>query len=289
MYGFSGTFPAQNDTPGKCLDACGPSAPFTEHSGYVRYRTMRGFSLVELSIVLVILGLLTGGILGGQALIRAAELRAVSTEASRYVSAAQSFRGKYFALPGDMTNAQSFWGTKANCGAAAPGSTGTCNGDGDGFVDSPATGAAQTGENFMFWQQLGYAGMIEGSYTGIAGAADINDYDFGTNAPRSRLSSGGWQAGARTSLVTGSVTNFDGFWRNWIYIVGDGNGTGLPLFKPEESWNIDTKMDDGKPGTGKVVSRWDGCTNAANSADFAATYLLSTATQVCDVRLIEAF
>ncbi|PZP83692.1 MAG: type II secretion system protein, partial [Azospirillum brasilense] len=56
-----------------------------------------GFSLVELSIVLVILGLLTGGILGGQSLIRAAELRTISTDANRYITAAQTFRDKYFA------------------------------------------------------------------------------------------------------------------------------------------------------------------------------------------------
>jgi len=73
--------------------------------------TSSGFSLVELSIVLVILGLLTGGILGGQALIRAAELRAVTTEYDRWVTATRTFQDKYFALPGDMTNATAFWGS----------------------------------------------------------------------------------------------------------------------------------------------------------------------------------
>ena len=62
----------------------------------------RGFTLVELSIVLVILGLLVGGVLSGQSLIRAAELRAVSTEHSKFVTAMNSFRDKYFAAPGDM-------------------------------------------------------------------------------------------------------------------------------------------------------------------------------------------
>lgn len=71
--------------------------------------TMRNaFSLVELSIVLVILGLLTGGILAGQSLIRAAELRAVSTEYNRHFTAIQSFRNRYMALPGDMNNATRF-------------------------------------------------------------------------------------------------------------------------------------------------------------------------------------
>ena len=68
----------------------------------------KGFSLVELSIVLVILGLLIGGILTGQSLIRAAELRSVTTQYQGYVTAVNTFRDKYFALPGDMPNAIDF-------------------------------------------------------------------------------------------------------------------------------------------------------------------------------------
>ena len=67
------------------------------------------FSLVELAIVLVILGLLTGGILSGQALIAAAEVRKAATQFTRYQAAVWTFRDKYFAMPGDMTNADKFW------------------------------------------------------------------------------------------------------------------------------------------------------------------------------------
>src|SRR4051812_28937287 len=103
-----------------------------------RTRDLRaGFTLVELSIVLVILGLLVGGVLTGQSLIRAAELRAITTEQNRYVTATHTFRDKYFALPGDMTNATAYWGTSGNCpGLAAQGNTtpATCNGNGDGKI-----------------------------------------------------------------------------------------------------------------------------------------------------------
>lgn len=71
---------------------------------------MRGFSLVELSIVLVILGLLTGGILSGQSLIRAAELRSVVTDIQQIQTSIYSFRDRYMALPGDMKDATDFWG-----------------------------------------------------------------------------------------------------------------------------------------------------------------------------------
>jgi len=56
----------------------------------------RGFSLVELAIVLVILGLLVGGVLTGRVLIRASELRTVTTQYQGNVTAARSFRDKYF-------------------------------------------------------------------------------------------------------------------------------------------------------------------------------------------------
>ena len=106
-----------------------------------------GFSLVELSIVLVILGLLTGGILAGQSLVRASELRAVSSEYQRYATAMHAFRDKYFAIPGDMTNATKFWGDDATAcadGAVADGTPGTCNGNGNGILTAGA--ASGTGE-----------------------------------------------------------------------------------------------------------------------------------------------
>ncbi len=137
-------------------------------------RSEQAFSLVELSIVLVILGLLTGGILAGQSLIRAAELRAVTTEYQRNLTAIQTFRDKYFAIPGDMRNAQSFWGSAASCPgtASTTAATGvpTCNGDGNGQVGLNPT--ATSNEKFRFWQHLANAGLIEGSFNGVGGTDD---------------------------------------------------------------------------------------------------------------------
>jgi hypothetical protein len=75
-----------------------------------RSYSAEGFSLVALSVVWVNLGLLTGGILTAQSLIRAAELRSITTDYNRFITASQTFRDKYFALPGDMRNATRFWG-----------------------------------------------------------------------------------------------------------------------------------------------------------------------------------
>ncbi len=123
----------------------------------------RGFSLVELSIVLVILGLLVGGILAGQSLIRASELRSVSTDLQRFQTSMAAFKDKYFGLPGDITNATSFWGARDNNDGigtdctdllTAETTSRTCNGDGSGTISSVLALAAERHETFHAWKQL---------------------------------------------------------------------------------------------------------------------------------------
>jgi prepilin-type N-terminal cleavage/methylation domain-containing protein len=157
-----------------------------------------GFSLVELSIVLVILGLLTGGILTGKSLIRASELRGVTTEYQRYITATRTFRDRYFALPGDLRDATRFWSRmngNADCvtNSSAPivTSTGVCDGDGNSVLDV-ATAAGAAGERHQYWRHLAQAGLIEGTYTGLAGAGGVDNAVIGTNAPASKLTSAGW-------------------------------------------------------------------------------------------------
>lgn len=125
-----------------------------------------GFSLVELSIVLVILGLLTGGILGGRALIHAAELRSVTSEMQQFQTAINAFHDKYGNLPGDFNEAETLWGGPvADCLMTDSGDTTTCNGDGDGRIDYD-NGAVPYGdtpyEGLRAWQHLVNSGMLPG-------------------------------------------------------------------------------------------------------------------------------
>ncbi len=146
----------------------------------------KAFSLVELSIVLVILGLLTGGILAGQSLIRAAELRSTMADISRFSTAVRTFQDKYFALPGDMNNATRFWGSAGGTGSDAAcmaftTSPATCNGNGEGWIETAIIAAD---ERFLAWEHLANAGLIEGSYTGRDGSATQGDvYDANHNIP----------------------------------------------------------------------------------------------------------
>lgn len=255
-------------------------------------RKTQAFSLVELSIVLVILGLLTGGILAGQSLIRAAELRSVSTEFQRYSTAIGSFRDKYFSIPGDFNSASSFgWGAY--------------NGDANGQINMTAT--AGTNEISTFWIHLTSAGLVEGSYTNIPNIA----FTAGTHNPRSKMNNGGWNVvGLGTVTVAGvqSYTNSSGAAFYAGYYAGSyGNalnfGNGGPLanailpsgiLKSEEAWNVDTKLDDGKPDSGAVLtfesqgsaSAGSGCGNLATSTSVmaASSYdLTNTSTTACSL------
>lgn len=222
-----------------------------------------GFSLVELSIVLVILGLLTGGILAGQSLIRASELRSVSTDYQRYLAATLAFRDKYFALPGDMANATSFWtsaggtGSDSTCQNAPTNGTATCDGDGNGIVANITTGSK---ESFRYWQHLTNAGLIEGNYNGKLGGT------LGLNLPKSKINNAyfyPWQGG----YYPGDIYTFAGDYGNNIYRFTSITAGAAP-FAPEEAWNLDTKLDDGKPGGGSIYTyKGDGTTTFCTTGD----------------------
>jgi prepilin-type N-terminal cleavage/methylation domain-containing protein len=254
--------------------------------GCARYahRASSGFSLVELSIVLVILGLLTGGILTGQNLIRAAELRSVSTQLTQYRTAFYTFRDKYFAVPGDMTNATAFWGAQdgddglgSDCFNDPSTTPATCNGNGDGSIASyPLT------ETYRAWQQLANAGLIEGTYTGAGTSAPTNGNTrfsaAGVNVPASKINSGAFYW-----LGSGIMDGSSWSWKVDLVVplmVGMVEPNDIPedpLLTPEEAWNIDKKLDDGKPGTGSVITTRvaSDCNSSTNLADQAtATYRL---------------
>src|ERR1700691_4635745 len=104
----------------------------------------KGFTLIELSIVLVIIGLIVGGILTGQDLIKAAEQRATLAQIEKYNTAVNTFRNKFGGIPGDLPAATA---TSFNLFAVGTGtppcSTAGAAGcqDGNGLVEGAASGS----------------------------------------------------------------------------------------------------------------------------------------------------
>jgi len=130
----------------------------------LRYRAAAGFTLVEVAIVLVIIGLILGGVFKGQALIDSARVRSIQGELTGFQSAWLSFADRYRAIPGDFARADHQIDS-----AATPG-------NGNGRLDSAS-------ERAGVWQQLALAGFINGSFDGSAanvGSAGSVDCTAGT-------------------------------------------------------------------------------------------------------------
>lgn len=259
---------------------------------------MRAFSLVELSIVLVILGLLTGGILAGQSLIRASELRSFATEYQRWITSTHTFRDKYSGIPGDIQNATRFWqlqmsgsGCTSNSGVTTISGTGRCDGNGNGTLANSSAGYT-SGETFQYWRQLALAGLIEGTYSGIADS-DPDTSIIGSNVPGSKLNNGGWSIqyayiGANAAYVTGP--NYTSMTHLHFGAQRASEITTSPLLKPEEAWNIDVKLDDGKPSQGSLFGLWWAtCTTATVGTDTAADYRLTSSTNACALMFVNPF
>lgn len=260
--------------------------------------TQQGFSLVELAIVLVILGLLAGGVMSGQSLIRAAELRSVSADTARYKASVYSFRDKYFALPGDMANATQFWGSASsggNCQTTSSTDRRTCDGNADGKV------ADGSNEVFRFWQHLANAGLIEGQYKGVAidDGVTPNSAQYGSvpgvNVPSAKISNAGYSFSyLDTSGGADNGTYAMNYGNSFWFGKKTGHRTQGSILKPEEAWNIDIKLDDGQPGYGKVIARPDSshfgnttsCTTSADQGTLAGSYQLTNSAISCALMIL---
>jgi prepilin-type N-terminal cleavage/methylation domain-containing protein len=254
-----------------------------------------GFSLLEVSMVLVIIGLLIGGVLGGQSLLHAAELRRITTELQTYQTAVNTFRAKYRALPGDFKKASFYWGSAGGsgvlgdgCESAAVSATLTCSGDGDGKIEEGST-ADERSEAFLFWQHLSLAGLVEGKYDAISGSESGNDADIGRNVPPSKFEGAGWHAQFYdTDDTTVAYALADDYGNSLTYGAASSDyQTADPILTPQEAYDIDVKVDDGKPANGNVIARyWDDLCSAADDGtsttdDLEASYRLTDATAQC--------
>lgn len=177
-----------------------------------------GFTLVEIAIVLVIIGLLLGGVLKGQELINSAKIKNLVNDLNGLSTAVYAYQDRYKGLPGDDAQAATRW----VLGVTPPTTTG------DGTVQgvfNAVPGAAITIESILFWRELRLAGFVSGDPA--TGAQPVN-------AVGGIL---GVQLGA--GIPTAGVTQGLGG-----FVACQTNVPG----RIAES--LDTQLDDGKPNTG---------------------------------------
>lgn len=215
-----------------------------------------GFTLIELSIVLVIIGLLVAGILVGQDLIDAAAIRSQIGQLEKYQTAVNAFRNKYGALPGDIAAA------KAATFGLATRTGGSGRGDGNdqlcGAFCPPGGGSNISGENALFWNDLSTAGLIEGTYQGVDCSVNSGCTASSATVPISSIIPAAKAGQGNYISVYYSPTQGANYFQllSMTGIGADGTALGqLPALTHKQALDIDQKIDDGYPMTGGVQSR----------------------------------
>jgi len=192
-------------------------------------RRQQGFSLIEIAIVLVIIGLLLGGVLKGQELINAARVRNIASQLDGVRIAYLGFQDRYLEYPGDVPDAFAqinIPGSGANSGCGVAGTNG-CN---NGTIDPQ--------ENLVVWNNLSHAGFIGGSFDGAVGAGTAFATSTSTTAPANPF--GGY-------LVLVNDNDYGNISAAPASVLNVKTGGFMPVGVVAE---LDRKVDDGIAGTG---------------------------------------
>ena len=214
-----------------------------------------GFTLVEIAIVLVIIGLLLGGILKGQEMITQAKIKNVIADMSGVSAAMYGYQDRYRALPGDDKLANRW-------GLAVPATAG------DGVIQGAYVPAAATDETALFWDHLRRAGFVTGTgtdnpFNAVSGKMGVQTSD-GTAPSSGTFKNGILSDGAATPTVFTAL------------VLCSAN---LP---DKIAISVDAQMDDGDGKKGNVRAMLQGAPNptpvagsaSAYSEDGVSTYLI---------------
>lgn len=236
----------------------------------------KGFTLLELSVVLVVIGLIVGAVVAGMNLTKNAQTQSVINEFGAYKAAINTFKDKFGALPGDMSDASSFWSTVSN-------------GNGDGQV------CCLTDESAEVWEHLSAAQLILGDYT------STGSIDPGVTSPLSKASNKAfwwyWYVGLTNNGYGSGNNPINGQTGNFLTITGrsSNNNPRTGVLTPAEALGIDQKIDDGNPSSGNMLAddsyeatgtTWDqNCTNGGDylSAAGSLSYDVDNPDRTCRI------
>lgn len=236
----------------------------------MKNRQTGGFTLIELSITLVIIALVIGGVVVGKDMIEAANLRAQIKQIDRYKSAYNAFREKYGCLPGDCANPERFGFLPRYAYPAGNGIIGIQK-------NVPAsTQNLTTGESGLFWRDLSDAGII----TETLGENLLGVSPLFVDVPPGGLPKDQYLSPYVPRAEVGAASNYVftmGRWRgplsnpltipegNYLFVSEVYSANAYDILPhggitPSQASSIDSKMDDGMPQYGKVfahtASRW---------------------------------
>jgi prepilin-type N-terminal cleavage/methylation domain-containing protein len=194
----------------------------------MKVRNNKAFTLVELSIVLVIIGLIVGGVVGGQSLIHSARLQSVVQDFSKYTTAVNTYELQYDAIPGDHIEANDYWSVAES-------------GNGDGEI----TFGGGPDEDIQAWNHLGFAGLID-FYSESSSGGNTP----GVTCPAASIDGSGYWFSS-TEVITSSYLGAKG---NFISLASKDGTSELigGALTPADAQNIDKKIDNGIADNGKI-------------------------------------
>jgi prepilin-type N-terminal cleavage/methylation domain-containing protein len=206
-----------------------------------------GFTLVELAVVMIIIGLLLGGVLKGAEIVYNAKYKRTLSDFKSMMAAHYTFVDMYRAIPGDMANAT----------IRVPGCNGAnncANGDGNGMVGTRINNSTHIEstptiqENIQYWKHLSLADLIKGVNPGASNNPGNSLY--GESHPEAPVG-GGWNV---IMTVPAGVGDYGG---NGIlyHLTGTPNRNDLAL-TPLMAERFDRDLDDGRPNTGSVTAEY---------------------------------
>jgi prepilin-type N-terminal cleavage/methylation domain-containing protein len=210
----------------------------------------KGFTLIELSVVLVIIGLLVGGVLVGRELIETARLRQQITQIGDLNTAINTFRLKYNGLPGDLLASTAIGiGMTSRSGPFG-------HGDGDSIIEACSNGSSGIAggyfgcETALFWNDLSAAGLIGYQFTSATDAL------LTVPAGQQSLYFPNAKINPRASILVFSESCEKGNCFSLARIdqisAGGAYGVNNAAVSPQQAFAIDSKMDDGEANTGRV-------------------------------------
>jgi len=239
-------------------------------------KNIKGFTLVELSIVIVIIGLIVAGVVGGQVLVKQAKLRGLIADINKYEVAINAFRLEYDAIPGDFNRAADF-----GIGTSGNGDKQIINGNTDH-------------EEVHFLVHLNGAGLYEGAYYDsgsilIGATMPVLDYDeFISFYPHF---AGVSKVVGPNHMGTSQTPLFQDYTGNVIMV---GKTVNLAtkqgrlwhgFLSAKDASSIDSRMDDGDPGIGRLLvsgmHNVDTCTDRRITQALPVAYDFTDTTERC--------
>ena len=239
---------------------------------------VRAFTLLELSIVLVVIGLIVAAVISGTEIVKAGKVRAQISQFKKYELAFNAFRSQYDAIPGDFPDAANYW-------SAAFAGNGDLRIDHTGDTCGGSCGGGATQEKVAFFSHLSYAGLIPEQLVYAA------LFTVDVTVPRISFDNSGnyfFTAASRYYHSTSfgmDVANPKATTEGVFIFARSGNGTSP--FNPPDLQKIDAKMDDGFPSSGLLWGTWNNsCSTGTTPVVYRTDYTKGPANYGCGAQYV---